>query len=140
MKTRFKDERQKAPISEWRSMDGEDLGNEPEQLKDAVQIFRDSLRAAAERPDIYWMRQRTAISGNLRHHAHTLKWRPALLWAPVSIVILVCFFLFTDKTKLPAPDFAAGADHSLLVGVEQALYQDIPEALAPAAALVQEIK
>ena len=72
--------------------------------------------------------------------ARKSKWRPALLWAPASIAVLMCLLLFTGKTKLPAPDFAVGADQNLLVEVEQALYRDCPEALAPAATLVQEIR
>jgi hypothetical protein len=48
--------------------------------------------------------------------------------------------LFTGSNKLPAPDFAVGADQNLLVEVEQALVRDCPEALAPAATLIQEIR
>ena len=140
MKTRFDDELQKERISEGHTMDGEVPGSESEQFKDGVRIFRESFRAAAERPDTFWARQRAAISEGLRHPAHKSKWRPALLWAPASIVVLMCLFLFTEKTKLPAPDFAVGADQNLLVDVEQALYRDCPEALAPAATLVQEIR
>jgi hypothetical protein len=128
MKTRFDD------------IDGAVPGSESEQFKESVRILRESFRAAADRPDTFWARQRAAISANLRRPAHKSKWRPALLWAPASIVVLMCLFLFTEKTKIPAPDFAAGADQNLLVDVEQALVRDCPEALAPAATLVQEIR
>ena len=140
MKRRFDDELQKERISEEHTIDSEVPGTESEQFKDGIRIFRESFHAAAEMPDAFWARQRAAISGNLRHPAHKSRWRPALLWAPASIVVLMCLFLFTEKTKLPAPDFAAGADQDLLVDVEQALYRDCPEALAPAATLVQEIR
>ena len=70
----------------------------------------------------------------------TLRMKSALIWVPVSVAALVCFFLFMEKPGVPAPDFAVGADQNLLIDVEQALYRDCPEALAPAAALVQEIK
>jgi hypothetical protein len=120
--------------------DDERPGSESKQFKDGVRVFRESLRAGAERPDAFWARQRAAISVNLRHPAGKSRWRPALLWAPASLVVLMCLFLFTDKPKLPAPDFAVGADQNLLVDVEQALNRDCPKALAPAATLVQEIR
>ena len=127
MKTRFVKEPQKERISEVHTIEGAVPGSESEQFKDGVRIFRESVCTAAERPDTFWARQRAAIAANLRHPAHKSKWRPALLWAPASIVVLMCLFLFTEKTKLPAPDFAVGADQNLLVDVEQALYRDYPE-------------
>jgi len=120
--------------------DGELPGNESDQFKEDIRIFRKTFRAAAERPDTFWARQREAISGGLQHPTHKSKWRPALLWAPASIVVFICLLLITGKNKLPAPDFAVGADQNLLVDVEQALVRDCPEALAPAATLVQEIR
>ena len=140
MKSCFDEERQKERISEGHTKDGAVPGSESEQFKDGIRIFRETFRAAAERPDTFWARQREAISEGLRHPAHKSKWRPALLWAPASIAVLMCLLLFTEKTKLPAPDFAVGADQNLLVDVEQALVRDCPEALAPAATLVQEIR
>ena len=140
MKSHFSGERQKERISGAHTTDGAVPGSESEQFKESIRTFRESFRAAAEKPDTFWARQREAISGGLRHPARKSKWRPALLWAPSSIVVLMCLFLFTGKTKLPAPDFAVGADQKLLVEVEQALYRDCPEALAPAATLIQEIR
>jgi len=140
MKSQFDGERQKERISEAHTTDGSVPGSESEQFKDSVRIFRESFRAAAERPDTFWARQREAISGGLRHPAHKSKWRPALLWAPASIAVLMCLLLITEKNKLPAPDFAVGADQNLLVDVEKALVRDCPEALAPAATLIQEIR
>ena len=140
MNTRFDGELQKERISKGHTIESEVPGSVSEKFKDDIRIFRVSLRAAAERPDTFWARQRAAISEGLRHPAHKSMWRPALLWAPASIVVLMCLFLFTEKNKLPAPDFAVGADQNLLVDVEQALYRDCPEALAPAATLVREIR
>lgn len=140
MKTRFEDERQKARTAKIRTEDGEALRRESDPLTDGVRIFRDSIRASAERPDAFWTRQRAAIAEQIRPAKPVWKRRPVLLWAPVSVVVLACLFLFTEKIKLPAPDFAAGADQNLLVEVERALYRDCPEALAPAAALIQEIR
>jgi hypothetical protein len=140
MKTRFDDELQRERLSEMHTIDGAAPGSESEQFKEGVRIFRESFRVAAERPDTFWARQRAAISEGLRHPAYKSKWKSALLWAPASIAVLMCLLLFTGNNKLPAPDFAVGADQNLLVDVEQALVRDCPEALAPAATLIQEIR
>jgi hypothetical protein len=140
MKSCFDDERQKERISQEHTTDGAVPESGSEQFKDGIRIFRETFRAAAEKPDTFWARQREAISGGLRHPAHKSKWRPALLWAPASIAVLMCLLLITEKNKLPAPDFAVGADQNLLVDVEKALVRDCPEALAPAATLIQEIR
>ncbi|HTY62874.1 MAG TPA: hypothetical protein VMG30_11545 [Acidobacteriota bacterium] len=139
MMTRFDDEPPRERIAEMSSGQGEELVKSGE-LQDGITVFRDSLRTAAERPEAFWTSQRAAITENLRRAAPTLRMKSALIWVPVSVAALVCFFLFMEKPGVPAPDFAVGADQNLLIDVEQALYRDCPEALAPAAALVQEIK
>jgi hypothetical protein len=140
MKSHFSGERQKERISGALTTDGAVPGSESEKFKEGIRTFRESFRAAAEKPDTFWARQREAISGGLRYPAHKKKWKPALLWAPASIAVLMSLLLFTGNNKLPAPDFAMGADQNLLVEVEQALVRDCPEALAPAATLIQEIR
>ena len=140
MTTRFDDEPPKERIAELSSREGKELEIESGEFQDGIRVFRDSLHTAAERPEAFWTGQRAAIRDNLRRATPTFTLKSALIWAPVSVVALVCFFLFMEKPMLPAPDFAVGADQNLLVDVEQALYRDYPEALAPAATLVQEIK
>jgi hypothetical protein len=111
-----------------------------DEFDSRIRIFRDSLRSDAERPDGFWAHQREGIAARLVRPRRGSKLRPALLWAPASVVILLCLFLFVEKSKAPTPDFAAGADQTLLIEVEQALGRNYPEALAPAAILTQEIK
>ena len=140
MTTRLDDERASDGTHSLHIVDGGEPGSESELFKEGIQAFRDSLRAAAEKPDAFWTRQSAAISQSLRHPEPASWQKPALIWAPASIIVLACLFLFNGKSELPDPDFAAGADQNLLVDVERALYQDCPEALAPAATLVQEIR
>lgn len=140
MKTRWNGQRRKERIPKFRAIDSGELQQESGELQSCIRALRDSLHAAAEKPDAFWAGQRTAILKSFRHSEQASWLKPVLLWAPASILVLVCLFLFTGKSKLPAPDFAAGADQNLLVDVERALYRNYPEALAPAAALVQEIK
>jgi hypothetical protein len=47
--------------------------------------------------------------------------------------------LFSERPKPPMPDFAAGYDQDLLVGVGRMLNQNVPAALEPAALITKEI-
>jgi hypothetical protein len=114
--------------------------SETEELKEDLRIFRESLRAAAEKPEAFWANQRAGIAAKLQPAVSELRRRPALMWAPALIVVALCLFLFVEKSKAPTPDFAAGADQNLLVEVEQALHRNCPEALAPAALITRKIE
>jgi hypothetical protein len=113
--------------------------SESDELKKELRIFSESIRADAERPEAFWSRQRTCIATRIQSPDPLSGLRPALLWAPTLIVVVLCLFLFVEKSKAPTPDFAAGADQILLVEVEQALERNYPEALAPAALITWEI-
>ncbi|MGD0309053.1 MAG: hypothetical protein ABSC02_07165 [Acidobacteriota bacterium] len=67
-------------------------------------------------------------------------WRPTV-WIPaaVALVLIVMTMLFSERPKLPMPDFAAGYDQDLLVGVSRMINQNVPAALEPAALITKEI-
>jgi hypothetical protein len=67
-------------------------------------------------------------------------WRPAV-WIPVAValVLIVMTMLFSERPKPPMPDFAAGYDQDLLVGVGRMINQNVPAALEPAALITKEI-
>jgi hypothetical protein len=109
------------------------------ELGRKIQILRDSVHTAAERPDFFWKRQHNAIMSRLKKPVRAAKYPPALLWAPVALVLIICLFFFVENSKAPTPDFAAGSDQELLIGIERALRRDYPEALAPAAVIDGEI-
>ena len=139
MKTHLQHGKQNVEVSNLRAVDTGEPGVESEELKSDLRIFRDSLRAAAERPDAFWANQRAGIMERLRGAAAASGGRPALLWAPAAIVIVLCLFFFVEKSKAPTPDFAAGSDQMLLIEVEQALHRNYPEALAPAVQITRQI-
>ena len=76
----------------------------------------------------------------LQRPVPALKRRPALLWTPAAIMVVLCLFFFVQSGKAPTPDFATGYDQKLLIEVEQALKQESPWALAPAALITEEIE
>jgi len=120
--------------------DDTELNRQQEDLADTLQAFRGSVHAAAERPEAFWESQRAAVSTRLRRSRPAPWRRPALVWVPAAAVVLLCLFLFVENGKAPTPDFAVGADQDLLTGVERAVDQEYPDALAPAALLAQEME
>jgi hypothetical protein len=113
--------------------------NKSDDFEEDLRMFRESIRAGAERPESFWANQRANIATKIQKPVPFLGWRPALLWAPAAIAILLCLFLFVGKNTTPMPDLAAGADQVLLVEVEQALNRNYSEALAPAVLITWEI-
>jgi hypothetical protein len=116
------------------------LEHESDEFENDLRIFKESLRAAAERPDAFWTSQRAHIAAKVQPAVPALRLRLALVWAPAAIVVGLCLFLFVQSSKAPTPDFATGADQNLLVEIEQALKQKSPDALAPAALIAGELE
>jgi hypothetical protein len=96
--------------------------------------------AASERPAEFWQRQRSAI----REQAGSAQRRlaaplPTLAWAAAAAVIAVASLLVGVTPSPPPPSAQTDPDHELLLDVERMLQSDVPQALAPAALLAQEI-
>jgi hypothetical protein len=115
---------------------------DPEQnlgvLRGEIELLRDSAHAAAGRPDFFWKRQHNKIMASLKKPVPTAKQRPALLWAPVALGVVLCILFFVQSSKAPTPDFAAGSDQDLLIGIERALSRQYPEAFDPAIVIVPD--
>jgi hypothetical protein len=109
---------------------------DPEQnlgvLESEIEILRGALHKSAERPDLFWKRQHNAIMASLKGPVSATKGRSALVWAPVALGVILCILFFVESSKAPTPDFAAGSDQDLLIGIERALSRDYPEAFDPA--------
>jgi hypothetical protein len=112
---------------------------DPEQnlgdVREALEIFRNAVHAAAERPDFFWKKQHTAIMSRLNESGPGINSRPKFLWVSAAAAVLLCLFFFAQTSKAPTPDLPAGSDQNLLVEIERALSQEYPEALAPAASI-----
>ena len=96
--------------------------------------------AASERPAEFWQRQRLAIREQTAMAQRRLASPPPILaWAGAAAVIAVASLL-VGVTPSPAPPSAqTDRDHELLLDVERMVQSDVPQALAPAALLAQEI-
>jgi hypothetical protein len=130
---------QSGRIPKLRALGGQEPERGSEELENGLRMFGESLRAAAEKPDAFWTNQHTRIAAKLQHPVPVFGRRPALVWAPAVIMVVLCLFLFVQSSNAPTPDFATGYDQNLLIEVEKALDQDCPDALAPAALINKEI-
>jgi hypothetical protein len=118
--------------------DLEDPNWSPSDLREGLETFRSSVRAAAERPEFFWKRQHFAIMKRLYEPVPPTQPRRTLAWASAGLAVLLCLFFFVQPRKAPTPDLPAGADQTLLIEVEKALNRECPEALMPAAPLDRE--
>lgn len=113
-----------------------------EQRKD--ETFAQALAAlpaqaqeASRRDDAFWRVQRLAISGRVRQVPGPYA---QLRWAVTFAGLLLAAALLNQPVPAPEPLTAqTDSDHQLLLQVQQALRQPMPEALAPAELLVAEM-
>ncbi len=108
---------------------------EERELEGAFAALRDSLSSESERPEAFWQRQRAMISARLSLHWFIVR---HLVWATaVAVVALAAATLLRQAP--PAHVTAPDPDQALLMDVDRSVDSGIPEALAPAALLTQEI-
>ena len=110
-----------------------------DSLQGGLHNFRDSIRLEAEKPDLFWARQRSAIMERIQG-PKSRKHRRALLWVPAAVAAMLCLLFFAETGKAPTPDLAAGYDQDLLVEIERALSRNYPDSLSPALLLIPEIE
>jgi hypothetical protein len=107
-----------------------------EQFDAAVTSLRAETRAAAERPESFWQRQQTEILARLDAPAVS---PPALAWASAAALLALAVLLSLpggSPTKAVAPP---DPDRQLMLEVQQTLDREVPDALAPASLLTQEM-
>jgi hypothetical protein len=108
---------------------------EEQALKSVLDGARESLSAAAERSEVFWIRQRAEINARIREQQagrHRLVWATA-----VGFVALAASLLLRPAPPLPAP--VTVSDQELLMQVESSLSREVPDALAPSDLITQEL-
>jgi hypothetical protein len=131
MKTR--EEQEKNNSAAW-DLEKEDLG----ELKEAIVAFRNCLRSAAEKPNVFWEQQHNAIMLKLNQPAPVKIFRSAWIWATAAALLFACILFFPSNAKPQRIDLAAGSDQILLIEIERALNRQCPEALVPTPAVEQK--
>ncbi|MGH9702287.1 MAG: hypothetical protein ACRD4K_02835 [Candidatus Acidiferrales bacterium] len=110
---------------------------EERALRSALDGARESLSAAAERSEIFWIRQRAEINARIREQRaghHRLAWATA-----VAFVVLAASLLLRPVPRREPAPLATVSDQELLMQVESSLSRDVPEALSPSDLITQEL-
>ena len=105
-----------------------------DHLHSAMTALRDSARTHAEKPEGFWVRQRSAAAA----HSSELPARPLAWAAAIAAAVLAATLLQEPRPAAPATP-SPDPDQALLVAVERATRRQVPQALEPAALLTQEI-
>jgi len=109
-----------------------------EELETGIGQYRQWVGSETERPDAFWIRQQSSITRAIDRRSSA---RPRLIWALASIACLAIVATALIIERAPqAPVVAMDPDHELLLDIERALRRDVPEALAPAELLIEEIR
>lgn len=109
---------------------------EEQRLRAALAGFGEAARDAAERPEAFWAWQRGAIAGRLAAKKTDSR---RLVWAgAMAVVVLLASALLRQPPPEPVTA-QVDPDHALLVDVERSMRSEVPEALAPATLLANEM-
>jgi len=107
---------------------------ELDRLRRATSTLRDSVRSQAEQPEGFWTRQRASAASRISGRSVS-----PLTWAAAfAAAILAATLIHEPRPVVPATP-PADPDQALLVSVEQAVNRQVPQALAPAGLITQEI-
>lgn len=100
----------------------------------------DSARVLTDQPEAFWTRQRAAIRSRIAVEQESRRPLKAFILASaLSLAVLAGLLLKTSSGPVPATEPQTDPDQELLISVEQAIQNNGPEALAPAAVLAEEI-
>jgi hypothetical protein len=112
---------------------------DPEKLQPLLNGLPQSARSAAERPEMFWDRQRLSIQRQIANLPPRRATPARLAWATVFALILIASFLLKTGSRVPLQPSTPDSDRELLVQVEQALDGNVPQALEPASVIANEI-
>lgn len=99
-----------------------------------------AVRSATDLPPYFWQRQRAAIQSRIAVEEASRRSWAGLAWATAASLVLIAILLVNGAKKVPATQVQADPDQELLLAVEHAVQSDVPESLAPAALLAEDIR
>ncbi len=116
------------------------LESDQRELEHALAALPEWLDSKAQQPEWFWQRQQVAIRGRIAASQRRL-W-PGLTAFAGALALLVVAVSLLRVGRPPAPPATmvqTDSDQQLMIAVERAVQSDVPEALAPATLLADEI-
>lgn len=120
----------------------ESCRQEYDGLQKRLGALPEAVRSATDLPHYFWQRQQAAIRSRIAvEEASRRSWR-GFVWATVAALIFLAGLLLNSAKTLPTTqvEIQPDPDQQLLVAIEQAVYSGVPESLAPAALLAEDIR
>jgi hypothetical protein len=109
-------------------------------LQSQFSALPEAVRNATDRAQVFWLRQAAAIRSRIAvEEASSRSWA-GLVWASAASLILVAGLLLNGAKNGARPQAQADPDQELLLAIEHAVATDVPESLAPAALLAEDIR
>jgi hypothetical protein len=110
-----------------------------EDLKERFKNFPAVVEASAERPEMFWQRQRAAIRSRIAIDEASRRPWAGFAWATALSLLVLAGLAVHSAPPLPQATPEVDPDQQLLISVEQAIHSGVPEALEPAAMLADDI-
>ena len=120
----------------------ESCRQEYDGLQKRLGALPETVRSATDLPHYFWQRQQAAIRSRIAvEEASRRSWR-GFVWATVAALIFLAGLLLNSAKTVPTTqvEIQPDPDQQLLVAIEQAVYSGVPESLAPAALLAEDIR
>jgi hypothetical protein len=121
-----------------------DCAEELAGLRGAIEKYQFAARESADRPESHWLRQRTTMVSRALGRRAT----PRLAWMAAAAVMTLAALSLVRQQPAVQPALTATAevqqtqaesDSALLADVQRQVRREVPEALQPAALLVEEM-
>jgi hypothetical protein len=109
-------------------------------FESALRNLPEAMRSASEQPQIFWQRQQTAIRSRIAIEEASHQSWAGFAWATLGSLILLAGLLLHGARTSPQPQAQSDPDQELLLEVERAVQSNVPESLAPAALLAEDIR
>jgi hypothetical protein len=114
------------------------LEDDERYLRKRLAHLPEALRAAADKPESFWQRQRASIRTRMVAAKPASASLVGVRVAAAALVLAALFLLQSAPAPVP-PRTPIESDQQLLLSVERSVHSDVPEALEPAALLADDV-
>jgi predicted anti-sigma-YlaC factor YlaD len=115
---------------------------EYDRMRRDLSALPEAARSATDRPYFFWQRQQAAIRSRIAVEEGSRRSWHGFAWATIAALIVLAALLLNGAKTNPTTqvEIQPDPDQQLLLAVEQALASGVPESLAPAALLAEDIR